>query len=73
MIRAATMATLVMGGKAAGVVLDGWAALGGAVAILLTVSGDCLFRFAGTINFIPHNRMMQGAAVNPNLVGPPGL
>lgn len=42
-IRAATMATLVMGGKAAGILLDGWAALGGAVAILLTVSGDLAF------------------------------
>ena len=42
-IRAATMATLVMGGRAAGIVLDGWAALAGAVAILLTVSGDLAY------------------------------
>ncbi len=42
-IRAATMATLVMGSRAAGIALDGWAALAGAVAILLTVSGDLAF------------------------------
>lgn len=39
-IRAATMAGLVMGGRAGGVAIDAWTALGAAAAILLTVSGD---------------------------------
>ncbi len=39
-VRAATMAGLVLGGRLAGVALDGWAALGGAVTLLLLVSGD---------------------------------
>jgi competence protein ComEC len=42
-IRAATMAALVMGGRALGVSVDAWAALGGAVAILLAVSGDLAY------------------------------
>ncbi len=42
-IRAATMAALVLGGKAAGVPLDAWTALGAAVAMLLAVSGDLAF------------------------------
>ncbi|HSQ38025.1 MAG TPA: ComEC/Rec2 family competence protein, partial [Acidimicrobiia bacterium] len=39
-VRAATMAGLVLGGRLAGVALDGWTALGGAVTLLLLVSGD---------------------------------
>jgi competence protein ComEC len=38
-IRAAAMAGLVLGGAAAGVVVDGWMALGGAVTLLLLGSG----------------------------------
>lgn len=39
-VRAATMAGLVLAGRLAGVVVDGWAALGGAVTLLLVISGD---------------------------------
>jgi competence protein ComEC len=39
-VRAATMAGLVLGGRLVGVAIDGWAALGGAVTLLLVVSGD---------------------------------
>ena len=42
-IRAATMAALVMVGRAVSVPIDAWGALGGAVAILLAVSGDLAY------------------------------
>ncbi|MCP3994560.1 MAG: MBL fold metallo-hydrolase [bacterium] len=42
-IRAATMAAIVLGGRAAGVVIGAWGALGAAVAILLAISGDLAF------------------------------
>lgn len=42
-IRAATMAALVLGGRALGVALDAWAALGVAVTLLLTISGDLAY------------------------------
>lgn len=42
-IRAATMAALVLGGRAVGVPLDAWTSLGAAVTILLAVSGDLAF------------------------------
>jgi competence protein ComEC len=46
-IRAATMAGLVLGGTAAGMPLDTWTALGAAVTGLLLVSGD----LAGEVGF----------------------
>jgi competence protein ComEC len=39
-IRAATMAALVLGSRAVAVPLDAWTALGGAAAVLLAASGD---------------------------------
>ncbi len=39
-VRAATMAGLVLGGRLAGMAVDGWTALGGAVTLLLVASGD---------------------------------
>ncbi len=42
-IRAATMAGLVLGGRAAGVPVDAWMALGGAISILIAVSGDLAY------------------------------
>jgi competence protein ComEC len=42
-IRAATMAALGLGGRLVGVPIDAWTALGGAVAILLAVSGDLAY------------------------------
>ncbi|MDJ0954195.1 MAG: ComEC/Rec2 family competence protein [Acidimicrobiia bacterium] len=42
-IRAATMAALVMGGRACGIPIDAWGALGGAVALLLVVSGGLAY------------------------------
>jgi competence protein ComEC len=42
-IRAATMAALVMGGRALGLPVDAWTALGGAVTLLLVVSGDLAY------------------------------
>ncbi len=42
-VRAAAMAGLVLGGRLAGVVVDGWVALGGAATLLLLLSGDLAF------------------------------
>lgn len=42
-IRAATMAAIVLGGRAAGVPVAAWTALGGAIAILLAISGDLAY------------------------------
>ncbi len=42
-IRAATMAALVLAGRAMGIALDAWAALGVAVTLLLAVSGDLAY------------------------------
>lgn len=42
-IRAATMAALVLGGRALGIALDAWAALGLAVTLLLAISGDLAY------------------------------
>jgi len=42
-IRAATMAALVLGGRVVGVVTDAWAALGGAAVLLLAISGDLAY------------------------------
>lgn len=42
-VRAAAMATLVLGSRAFGVPLDAWTALGGAVTILLAVSGNLAY------------------------------
>ena len=42
-IRASTMAGLVVGGRARGVSIDAWTALGGAVSLLLTVSGGLAY------------------------------
>lgn len=39
-IRAATMAFVVLGGRAFGFAIDGWVALGAAVTVLLAASGD---------------------------------
>lgn len=42
-IRAATMAALVLCGRAVGAPIDAWTALGGAVTLLLVVSGDLAY------------------------------
>jgi competence protein ComEC len=39
-VRAAAMAALILIGRLAGVAVDGWAALGGSVTLLLLISGD---------------------------------
>lgn len=39
-LRAATMAGLILGGAATGIVIDGWMALGGAAGLLLLASGN---------------------------------
>jgi len=39
-VRAATMAALVLGGRLLGKPVDGWTALGGSVTLLLLISGD---------------------------------
>lgn len=46
-IRASTMAGLVLGGRLAGIAVDAWTALGGAVTVLILVSGD----LAGEVGF----------------------
>lgn len=42
-IRAATMAALGLGGRLVGISIDAWTALGGAVAILLAISGELAY------------------------------
>lgn len=42
-VRAATMAAIVLGGRASGVPVDAWTALGGAVTVLLAVAGDLAY------------------------------
>ncbi len=42
-IRAATMAAIVLGGRAAGLPIDAWTASGGAIAVLLAVSGGLAY------------------------------
>lgn len=65
-VRAATMAGLVLGGRLAGVALDGWTALGLAVTLLLLVSGglagDAGFQLsvAATAGVLAGSRLFAG-------------
>ena len=65
-LRAATMAGLVLGGRLAGLALDGWTALGGSVTLLLLVSGglagDAGFQLsvAATAGVLAGSRLFAG-------------
>ena len=65
-VRAATMAGLVLGGRLAGLALDGWTALGGSVTLLLLVSGglagDAGFQLsvAATAGVLAGSRLFAG-------------
>ncbi|MFH1331059.1 MAG: ComEC/Rec2 family competence protein [Actinomycetota bacterium] len=65
-VRAATMAALVLGGRLAGRPVDGWTALGGSVALLLLISGDLAgdagfqLSVAATAGVLAGGRLWQG-------------
>jgi competence protein ComEC len=71
-IRAATMASLVLGGRAAGIVIDAWAALGAAVAVLLVVSGDLAYDVGFQLSVVATAGVLLGARLwfdrSPRLV-----
>ncbi len=60
-IRAATMASLVLGGRAVGFVIDPWAALGGAIALLLAVSGDLAYDVGFQLSAVATAGVLLGA------------
>jgi competence protein ComEC len=60
-LRAATMAGLVMGGAAAGVAVDGWMALGATVSVLLLVSGDLALNIGFQLSVAATAGIMLGA------------
>ena len=62
-IRAATMAGLALGGAAAGLVIDGWMALGGAVALLLLTSGGLALDVGFQLSVAATAGIMVGAGV----------
>lgn len=62
-IRAATMAGLVLGGRAVGVAIDAWAALGGAVTILLVASGDLAYDIGFQLSVVATAGVLFGAGM----------
>ena len=64
-IRAATMASLVLGGRALGIVVDAWIALGGAVAILLALSGDLSYDVGFQLSAAATAGVLVGARLWP--------
>lgn len=71
-IRAAAMASLVLGGRAAGIVIDAWAAMGAAVAVLLVVSGDLAYDIGFQLSVVATAGVLLGARLwsdrSPRLV-----
>jgi competence protein ComEC len=71
-IRAATMASLVLGGRAAGIVVDAWAALGAAVAVLLVMSGDLAYDIGFQLSAVATAGVLLGSRLwsdrSPRLV-----
>jgi len=65
-VRAATMASLVLGGRAAGFALDAWSALGGAVAVLLAVSGDLAYDVGFQLSVAATAGVLLGARLASN-------
>ena len=59
-IRAATMAAIVLGGRAVGVVINAWGALGAAVAILLAISGDLAFDIGFQLSVVATGGVLAG-------------
>jgi competence protein ComEC len=62
-VRAAAMAGLVLGGRLAGVIVDGWAALGGAVTLLLLVSGELAFDVGFQLSVAATAGVLAGAGL----------
>jgi competence protein ComEC len=62
-IRAATMAGLVMAGRALAVPIDAWGALGGAVTILLVVSGDLAYDIGFQLSVVATGGVLLGMGV----------
>jgi competence protein ComEC len=61
-LRAATMAGFLLGGSAAGVAVDGWMALGAAVAVLLLASGHLAVDVGFQLSVAATAGIMLGAA-----------
>lgn len=62
-VRAATMAALGLGGRVFGVPIDAWTALGGAVAILLTVSGDLAYDVGFQLSVLATSGVLAGVRI----------
>ncbi len=62
-IRAATMAALVLGGRAVGVAIDAWAALGCAVSVLLVMSGDLAYDVGFQLSVVATGGVLFGMNV----------
>jgi len=62
-VRAAAMAGLVLGGRFAGVPVDGWTAFGGAVTGLLLVSGDLVFDVGFQLSVAATAGVLAGAGI----------
>jgi competence protein ComEC len=60
-IRAATMAALMLAGRALGVAVDAWLGLGGAVALLLALSGDLAYDAGFQLSVLATAGVLLGA------------
>lgn len=62
-VRAATMAAVVLGGRLAGVPIGGWTAFGSAVTLLLLTSGDLVFDVGFQLSAVATAGVLAGAGV----------
>ncbi len=65
-LRAATMAGLILGGAATGIAVDGWMALGGAAAVLLLASGNLALDAGFQLSVAATAGILVGAGVAGN-------
>lgn len=65
-LRAATMAGLILGGAATGIVVDGWMALGGAAAVLLLASGNLALDVGFQLSVAATAGILVGAGIAGN-------
>ncbi|MBU1227057.1 MAG: ComEC/Rec2 family competence protein, partial [Actinobacteria bacterium] len=62
-VRAATMAAIVLGGRFLGLPVDGWTAFGGAVTLLLLVAGDLCFDVGFQLSVAATAGVLAGAGL----------
>jgi len=62
-VRAATMAAFVLGGRILGFPVDGWTAFGGAVTLLLVVAGDLAFDVGFQLSVAATAGVLAGAGI----------